>query len=348
MNTTTTKAMVALAAPLATGIGDVPGLPPEAAITNQFIRVKLFLPDATTGFYRGTRFDWSGVVGSLEFAGHEFYPRWFHRTDPAVHDYVYDGPDIVAGPCTAVTGPAEEFSTEGQGLGFAEAAPGGTFIKIGVGVLRRPDDKRYDPYHLYPIVDGGRWTVTQRPDAIEFHQTLSDPATGYGYDYRKTVSLVTGKPAMVLDHALRNTGKRAIASSVYNHNFLFLDRQPPSPTVTITLPFELRTSTAATPGLAELRGNRIEFQRTFADKDQVYLDLRGFGGEARDHDIRIEHRGVGAGLRIQSDRPLSRLALWTIRAPLSVEPFIAMQIEPGTEFTWQTRYEYFTLPRGTQ
>jgi hypothetical protein len=98
------------------------------------------------------------VIGSLKFAGHEFYPPWFQRTDPAVHDFVYAGADIVAGPCTAITGPSEEFVANGKALGFDDAKPGGTFIKIGVGVLRRPDDRPYDPYRLYPLADGGRWT----------------------------------------------------------------------------------------------------------------------------------------------------------------------------------------------
>lgn len=143
---------------LATGVGVPAESAPEAEITNGQIRVRLYLPDAHQGFYRGTRFDWSGVIGSLQFAGHEFYPPWFQRTDPNVHDFTYDGADIVAGPCTAITGPAEEFVADGKALGFDEARAGLTFIKIGVGVLRRPDDRAYDPYRLYPIADGGRRT----------------------------------------------------------------------------------------------------------------------------------------------------------------------------------------------
>lgn len=341
MNTT---AWMALAAPLAAGVPGVAGSAPEAEISNDQIRVRLFLPDAQSGFYRGTRFDWSGVIGSLVYAGHEYYPAWFQRTDTNVHDFIYDGPDIVAGPCTAVTGPAEEFSTEGKGLGFEEAEPGGTFIKIGVGVLRRPDAKPYDPYRLYPIVDGGRWTVTRRPDAIEFRQELSDPATGYAYDYRKTVSLAADGPVLVLDHRLRNTGRRLIRSSVYNHNFLYLDRQPPGPGVSLTFRFPLRASPPLTGSLATIRDNQIVFSQRFAGEDRVYMNLEGFGAEATDYDIRIENRAGGAGLRITGDRPLSRLALWAIRAPLSIEPFIAMRLEPGSEFAWRIQYEHFTLP----
>jgi len=236
--------------------------------------------------------------------------------------------------------------THGQGLGFDEAKAGGTFIKIGVGVLRKPDDNKYDPYRLYPIADGGRWTVTRQPHSIEFKHALADPLTGYAYEYRKTVSVAGDKPQMVLDHGLRNTGKRVIQTSVYNHNFLHLDRQPPGPDFSLTVPFKIRTSPPPAGSLAEVRENRIAFSRALTGEDRVYLDLQGFGADQKDHDIRIENRSVGAGVRITADRPLSRVALWAIRAPLSIEPFIDMTIEPGTEFTWRINYEYYTIPTG--
>src|SRR4051794_22011706 len=143
---------------LASGICVSAGAAPEAEIGHGPVRARVYLPDANTGFYRGTRFDWSGVFASLEYAGHSYYPQWFQRSDPSVHDFFYDDTGIVAGPCTAITGPAEEFVTNGKGLGFDQAKVGGTFIKIGVGVLRKPDEANYSPYRLYPIQDGGKWT----------------------------------------------------------------------------------------------------------------------------------------------------------------------------------------------
>ena len=45
------------------------------------------------------------------------------------------------------------------------------------------------------------------------------------------------------------------------------------------------------------------------------------------------------------DRPLSNIAVWSIRTVNAVEPYISMSIEPGKEFTWKLNYEYYTLPR---
>ena len=119
----------------------------SATITNGQIQAKIYLPEAKHGFYRGTRFDWSGVVYSLRFDGHEYYGPWFTKTDPSVHDFVYGGSEIIAGPCSAITGPVDEFKP----LGWDDAKPGGTFIKIGVGTLRKSDDAAYDNYRLYDI-----------------------------------------------------------------------------------------------------------------------------------------------------------------------------------------------------
>jgi len=44
------------------------------------------------------------------------------------------------------------------------------------------------------------------------------------------------------------------------------------------------------------------------------------------------------------DRPLSRLALWSIRTVLALEPFLALNIEPGAEYTWEYTYRYYTIP----
>src|ERR1035441_9183370 len=74
---------------------------PKATITNGLVRTNVYLPNAKTGYYRGTRFDWSGVVSNLEYAGHNYYPEWFQHMDPKVRDFAYDGAAIVAGPCPA-------------------------------------------------------------------------------------------------------------------------------------------------------------------------------------------------------------------------------------------------------
>src|ERR1700733_11021653 len=85
--------------------------PPQSQIANKQLRVKLFLPNAKDGFYRGVRFDWSGVIADLEFAGHHLYQPWFAAMDPEARDVAFKEDRISVGANSAMTGPAEEFQT---------------------------------------------------------------------------------------------------------------------------------------------------------------------------------------------------------------------------------------------
>ena len=318
---------------------------PQAELTNGQLRVRVYLPDQKSGFYRSTRFDWSGAVGSLIYKGHEYYAPWFQKIDPNVNDFGYEGNEVVSAPFTAMVGPAEEFQTNGRALGWDEAKPGGTFIKIGVGVLRKPNDSaNYDHSKTYEVVDPGKWTIKKTRDSIQFVHELADPGSGYGYRYTKILRLTRGKPQMTIEHTFENTGTHAIQSSVYDHNFLVLDRQPPGPDFAITFPFQLQARREPTKGLGEIRGNRIVYLKTLEDKDRMSTSVAGFSDDPKDYDIRVENRKVGAGFHVVGDRPLSNVAFWSIKTVLAVEPYIAMNIEPKGQFTWKLTYDYYTLP----
>jgi len=62
---------------------------PQAEIANGQITAKIYLPDARNGYYRSTRFDWSGAVYSLRFfcsvALRE--QSWDERLPPIRHHY---------------------------------------------------------------------------------------------------------------------------------------------------------------------------------------------------------------------------------------------------------------------
>jgi hypothetical protein len=75
----------------------------------------------------------------------------------------------------------------------------------------------------------------------------------------------------------------------------------------------------------------------------VTAPLTGFSDSPNDNQIRIENKRLGAGMKIESDRPLLSENLWSIRTVVAVEPFISVAVEPGAEFTWKSVYEYYTL-----
>jgi hypothetical protein len=303
------------------------GEPPQAEISNGVVRAKLYLPDAGNGFYRGTRFDWSGQVASLEYQGHNYWGQWFPRIDPKQHDNIM--------------GPVEEFLTDDAGLGYAEAKTGENFVKIGVGAIRKPEEQRFHQYNTYEIADHGKWTVRKSADRVEFTQELPD-TLGYAYVYRKTLRLTKGKPELVLEHSLKNTGKKTIESTVYEHNFYMLDGQPTGPDVVVKFPFEVHAE-ADLRGFAETRGKEVVFLKELQARQSVQSLLEGFGDSPKDYDIRMENRKSGAGVRQTSDRPIERINFWSIRTTACPEAYIHVKAEPGKTFTWRIAYEFYTV-----
>ncbi len=296
---------------------------PQAELSNSSVRATIYLPDAQSGYYRGTRFDWSGVIASLKWNGHEYFGQWFDRYDPKIHD--------------AITGPVEEFLTGESGLGYVEAKPGESFVRIGVGAVRRPDEPAYRRFETYEIVDSGKWTVKKSSDRIEFVHELGDTA-GYAYVYRKTLRLA--KDSLVIEHRLKNTGKKSIATSVYNHNFFTMDRQPTGPDLVVRFPFVPK---AARPlnDLAAIRGNDANFLREFVKGQTVFTEVEGFGATAKDYDFRIENRKTGAGVRITGDRPLQKVYFWSAHLTTCPEPYIDVSVEPGKESSWRITYQFY-------
>lgn len=298
---------------------------PKADISNGILRARFYLPNATTGYYRSTRFDWSGVMPMLEYNGHSYFGQWFPKYDPTLND--------------AIMGPVESFTP----LGYDLATAGGSFVEIGVGVLTRPDTTRYNPFRYYPIQNPGYWNITKTPDAIAFRQDLN--AAGYSYVYIKTITLTPGKPQMVITHTLKNTGRTAIESDVFNHNFFVIDTQTVAPGRVLKLNFPITAEQPRGIGeLADIRGDSIIILQPFAPKQSVYAILHGYSDKPADYDIRLEERRTGAGLRITADRPLAKLAFWASVKTLCPEPFIHIMAAPGETITWTIRYDLYTLP----
>jgi hypothetical protein len=178
---------------------------------------------------------------------------------------------------------------------------------------------------------------------VEFTQDLSD-TDGYSYVYTKTIKLVENKPEMVIEHNLRNTGRKPIASSVYEHNFYMLDHLPAGPDYSVRFPFDIHPESDL-KGAAEARGKELTYLKEVQGRQSVTTWIDGFGGTDRDYDIRVENRKAGIGVRQTSDQPMSKLNFWSIRTTVCPEAYIDLAVEPGDDTSWRINYEFYTLPR---
>ena len=295
---------------------------PQAEISNDLITAKLYLPDATQGYYRGSRFDWSGVIPELKFDGHDYFGQWFTRYDPIIHD--------------AICGPVEEFSA----INYEQASVGSEFIRIGIGGLRKSTDSRFDRFGYYELSNPGKWTVKKTKDCVVFIHQLKDVA-GYSYIYEKKVRLTKGKPQMVLEHKLKNTGKKEIKTDAYNHNFFTIDHQTTGPNSVIKFTFPIQV-TGENP-LAKINGRQIEFLRELSPRETVFWgDVQGHTNSVKDYDFCIENTKTGAGVRITCDQPVSKIIFWSSVKTQCPEPYIDINIQPGKTFTWTIIYDFYT------
>jgi hypothetical protein len=319
------RVSAALAAVLSPTAGIGADAFPSAEISNGLVKVRLHLPDAEKGSYRGTRFDWSGIIVSLEYQGHTYFGQWYARHDPLIND--------------AITGPVQEFFTETPGVGYDASNPGGKFVRLGAGVVQRPLERDVSGRRPVKIINPGKWTVDRGPNWIEFTHELAE-ADGYEYVYTKRLTLAPRAPEMTISQRFRSTGTKVIEAQPYNHNFLMLDGQPSGPGFVVRFRFIPR-AVSSLKDLVEIRGNEIHYLRELKPGESVLTLLEGFGKSSKDYDIVVENRNTGAGVRIVGDHPLSRVQFWSIRTTLCPEPFIRLRVEPGKTVKWSSRYRFF-------
>ncbi len=294
---------------------------PHVMLSNEEVEMKVYLPDPESGLYQATRFDWSGVIGSLKYKGHEYFDYWKNTHDPLIHE--------------DLPGPVEGWIK--PGLGYEEASPG--FIRIGVGILEKPEgETEYRWTETYRIMDHGQWTVDHGQEWISFtHQVNSE--FGYAYEYVKKITL--NEHGFVIHHQLKNTGEKAIETDQFNHNFFVIDQTTSGPDFLVQFPFELSTE-RDTKGMVELRGNEIHYLKPVEDGSSVFLELTGFDEDVEDHQATVINRKTGAGINLAVDQPIYRMAFWTCHTTLCPENFIWIHVEPGETMEWNSAYTVFT------
>jgi hypothetical protein len=315
---------------------------PKAMLSNGKMSAVIFLPDKDNGYYRSTRFDWSGVVGCVAVNGHKFFGEWFAKYDPSKND--------------SIVGPVEEFRTDDgtmghygagsklltvrtEAIGYNDAKPGETFLKPGVGVLRRVDDKPYAFGTVYPIVDGGTWKSQVTKTSVKFRQVLNGP-DGYAYEYEKTLSLDKDGTGITLQHSLKNTGRKTIDTKVYDHDFFMFDGRPTGPGMVVRFPFVPKSIDPLDPAV-KIDGKEIVFLDAIGPRKTVSGYITGFSASTSDYDFIVEDTYRHIGVEQTSDTPLSRIYFWSNSSVICPEAYIHLGILSGKTGRWKIHYHFF-------
>ncbi len=306
---------------------------PHREISNGIVSAKAYLP-GPGGFYRGTRFDRAGVIAHTTYKGTDYGQYWFSSYSPHVRDFIWQNGQVTVHPASAAPGPVEEFGA----VGFDEAGMDGSFLKIGVGILKR-DTPAYDYVHNYPVLNEGKRGFSSTRTSVRYTQNISGDPSGYGYSYVKTVRLVPGKPQMLIEHVLTNTGKKAIDTKVYCHNFLTLGTG--NENVAITAPFDIKPGKPFAADAAAVDGKTFRYLRAVKEGESVTSPITGFGDSVSDYDFKIVNTQTGFGQRIRADQPVAQINFWSIRTNVSWEPYIAIALKPGETKRWTYTYDFF-------
>ena len=295
---------------------------PRLELDNGLIRVSMYLPDAEHGYYRGTRFDWSGIMERVECQDHRFYGPLHAEHDPYNHD--------------CVSGPAEEFAMF-HPMGFAEAQPGESFVKIGVGLLARGESDTYKFDGDYQMVRPGEWAVEREPASVKFTQAL-EGERGWAYHYDKTIRLVEGETAFAIEHRLENRGDKSIDITHYNHNFTIIDDVPYGPDYSIEFPFS--TDVPVPLGdYAWFRDNRIDVDRPLEGVSLWWPVFEGADPGTYNAAV-VRNQKTRAAVEFRGDAPITRMVFWAVEQAACPEPFVRICLEPGQSQSWSTMYRF--------
>lgn len=295
---------------------------PEEQISNGLLVATLQLPDATNGYYRGVRFDWSGVISDLTYKGHHYFGKWFDRYEPTLHD--------------AIMGPVDAYDP----IGYDRAKPGEPFVKIGVGTVEKIADEPYTFVKPYKLINGGEWKTKKKgKNAIQYEHILKDSRCSYRYV--KTITLTKNKPEMVITYSLSNTGTNRIETNVFNHNFFVFDEQPTGPDFSVTFPFSPEGEPKGRPTAGLVDGKTIRYQEVLNKGEQFAIaPLTGFGQDAKDYDLLVSNNKTKMSVRVVGDQPIVKFVYWSAARTLCPEPYTKVSVEPGQETKWKITYTF--------
>ena len=287
--------------------------------------ITLHAPDRVEGYYRGTRFDWAGVFASIEYKGCNYTEEWFENYSPTMHD--------------AVCGPAEEFSP----IGLSDAAPGGAFLKIGVGVLEKMEGE-YDRFKLHRILDSGRRTLCVTENSVIFGHFISHDS-GYGYEYIKEVA-ITGESSFRISHSLKNTGRKPFSGDVYNHNFYTLGNLQTGPERQLDFPFKPEGDWRAEYTEVGFTESGIRFTRTLQKGESVFtgnLHEAGKGMAGSPNSFELRDAATGCAVKAFCSVPMTKSVFWSNHRIACIEPYIDYAIAPGETFRFDIDYKLLPL-----
>ena len=300
---------------------------PVRLIRSDRLLVELASPGTV---YSRPRFDWGGAVVQVTLDGE----HRFCSADRRPHPFSCGGIGLM-----------NEFIPSDQGT-FDNPEYGGSFIKIGVGILGNGTGLPYSQKTNYPMELPLSYTEEWSASTYSVRGVQSD-FFGYAYELAKTVTAAGTE--LILEMELKNTGKKTLEFQEYNHNFLYLSPGGvPAPGIHAAGTAGHSVAVRWKPEL----GNPADFDIVADSADGLHRAvLKDFAGEAAFTEFRGYPSGekgyfllscppTGLSVSETLDRPLSKMALWATKDVVCPELFASFRVEAGESVRWQRRYGF--------
>jgi hypothetical protein len=291
-------------------------------LSNNLLKIEIDEPGKP---YIKSRFDWTGKITQVLFD----------------NKYTF---------CTVEVPENLNLALDGQGLynefgiaepiGFEDCAVGELFPKIGVGLLKRPDEKPYNFFREYEVEKFDVQINTSETEAV----FITNPKNCRGYAIRLTKKFSLLENKLIIDYKLENTGSKAISTTEYCHNFIAVNHARMCEDYILKFPFRInpkRFEEIVNPDKAiQFDTNCLKF---VSDTEQQFF----FSPFINDTDTKEQwesvHTGYGVGVREITDFVPLKINVWGWKHVISPETFYQIKLNGNQKSTWKRIYEFFYL-----
>jgi hypothetical protein len=267
--------------------------------------------------YSGSRFDWNGfITGIVLDKKHSFC--------------VPESP--IPGQGSGGFGLCNEFGIETP-IGYDAAKPGEKFLKLGTGLLTRPDESDYfffDKYEVTPFpvkIETGYNTAVFRVEPVDCN----------GYAVKMTKKIFVDNNKLFIDYNLENMGIKPIITEEYCHNFFAVNNNKIGTGYLLKFPYNINPD--CVPEVMDIKDRGIRWN-TVPKKDFKCCP-KGFQN-VTPHYWELLYEPDRVGIREFSEFPVANVAVWGTTHVVSPEVFIKVNIKPGETQEWTRKYEFFS------
>ena len=272
--------------------------------------------------YRGSRFDWNGLVSQIRFRGVSLLGQENSLRDSGI----------------VGRGLHNEFGIKNC-IGYDDCAVGEWFPKIGTGWLKK-NTEPYFFYTEYPLEELSFDCQVSGTSEVRFI-CESGERNGYAYRYVKTITLADS--SFTIRYVLENLGSKPLDTDEYVHNFLCVGQRRVDAGYSLSFPWKINTSRLVgindPDQVLSIVDNRIDVVGQTDEQFQIGGLAEGLtesDGLAANWTLSDSVCGIHLS-EFGSFIPTA-VNLWGWTSVISPEVFFGFRIEPGNTTTWKRSY----------